>query len=438
MRQDKNSFFAVKEFKDRPLHTGSDFAKELKILDELRKYPHDHIVTHLATWTQDGRYYMLFAYAECNMRDYMSRNKFSQPTKRNILWLLRQFLGLSNALRQIHNLSESGVASQTTANLSASRQDIRKSGWHHDLKPENILYFKSPGSQYGSFQIADFGSGKVHTYRSGSVNTRSPNGTLTYEPPEAAKEGATSRPYDMWSMGCVFLELLIWAFFGYSSVKTFETNRMDRRFPGSATDIIRDDGFWQIDTEGIIHFRASVEEWLVTLDQELRHQGHHPFLQVFDLVKDGMLDKERQTRISALDLWDTLNRIHIQAKIDLQNVKNDAVPEKRTREADQRNLPRLSIKAPDRRILELTSPVTNQKLDIDTSHTRRTPMYGANLMASPQAASFSGRHRRDSSGSGYSERSDIPMRDRSGSNASSTHAQGGSSIRSDKSQPQNT
>ena len=413
------------------MHAGADFAKELKILDELRRYPHDHIVTHLATWIQDGRYYMLFAYAECNMRDYMRRNTFSKPTKRNILWLLEQFLGLSNALRQIHNLSDSGVASQTTANLSAPKQDIRKSGWHHDLKPENILYFKASGSEYGSFQIADFGSGKVHTYRSGSVNTRSPNGTMTYEPPEAAKEGATSRPYDMWSMGCVFLELMIWAFFGYTSVKSFESNRADRRFPGS---IIEDDAFWQIDVDGNIQFRTSVDEWLGKLKIELRRQHRNPFLQVFDLVKDRMLDKERLTRISALDLWDTLHRIYTQTKIDLENVKSDDVPEKAAREGDLRSLPRLSIRAPDRRTPEVVSPATSQMLDSGASRAPHTLLStGVDyLTLSPQAVPSSRAHRRNSSASGYSDSSDIRMRDRSASTLSSTHAQSGSSYHSDR------
>lgn len=138
--------------------------------------------------------------------------QFGAPSNENIMWLLKQLRGLAEALKDIHNLSSIGSSLPTPSpgpNLVAPQPQMRKSGWHHDLKPENILLYKSLGHERGTFQVSDFGSGKIHTYRSGSVNTRSPIGTLTYEPPEAKLEGATSRPYDVWSLGCVFLELLI-------------------------------------------------------------------------------------------------------------------------------------------------------------------------------------------------------------------------------------
>lgn len=299
---------------------------------------------------------MLFPYAECNMRQYMKRNSFGDPTKRKLRWLLEQFKALSFALRQIHNLSGETTSSEVTTNLlTPTQQDVRMSGWHHDLKPENILFFKLPGRKYGVFQVADFGSGKVHTYRSGSVNTRSPNGTLTYEPPEAAKEGATSRPYDMWSMGCVFLELLIWATCGYSCVKTFRSNREERRFPGSQTDILKDDAFWQIDVHGNIQRRASVDEWFNRLPNEMERKKLQILREVLDLV-DRMLDKDRQTRITALHLWDTIDRICSQAKIDLADVKDDSMPEQISRETASSILPRLSTRAPDRRTPDPISP----------------------------------------------------------------------------------
>ena len=391
----------MKIFKDRPLRTGAGFNQELKILDELRKYANDHIVTHHATWTQDGRYYMLFSYAQCNLRQYMRRRNFGEPTKRNILWLLRQFLGLSHALREIHNLSNTDAVPEGSTNLLAPTANLRKSGWHHDLKPENILYFRDLSPLGGAFQIADFGSGKVHTYRSGSVNTRSPNGTLTYEPPEAVKEGATSRPYDMWSMGCVFLELLIWAAFNYKSVKSFTSDRDQRRSPGSQTDIVADDGFWQRDGDGNITLRQSVQNWIEKLRNELRRQGNQYFEKVLDLVI-RMLDTERRTRIPALDLWDTLDRIHKQATVDMKKFKHDSLPAEVDLDFGKSSLalPRLSTNAPDRRTPEPISPtVTNRS----NTHPLRSGLYsgGDFLTASPMAISSASGHRRDSSASNY-------------------------------------
>lgn len=103
--QDRHADFAMKEFKDQSSRTKAVFMQELAILNELRRYSTDRIVTHLASWAQGGTYRMLFPYAQCDLRRFMRRSTFVFGRK-NTLWLLDQFLGLANALRQIHNLSE--------------------------------------------------------------------------------------------------------------------------------------------------------------------------------------------------------------------------------------------------------------------------------------------------------------------------------------------
>ena len=410
----------MKVFRDRPLRPGADFQKELRILDELRNHPHDHIVTHLATWTQEDGYYMLFPYAQCNLREYMERMPFDSPMKGNTLWLLSQFLGLASALRHIHNLPDADRTAGPSRNLSAPTTDTRKSGWHHDLKPENILYFKGLSSLGGEFRIADFGSGKVNTYRSGSVNTKSPNGTLTYEPPEAANEGPTSRPYDMWSMGCVFFELLIWAVFDYESVKTFASDRVERRFPGSQTNIVKDDAFWQMDEDRNITLRQSVSDWITKLQDELRRQKLEPFKQVLDLVI-RMLGTESRTRIPASDLWNTLDRIYEQATVDMKRLKNDSLPAEVDTDSERSSLPlpRLSTNPPDRRTPEPISPAVSNRSD---PHRHRPTYSGDFLTASPAATSSTRAHRRNSSTSEFT----LSPRPR-GLSDSSTHGQDGSS-----------
>ena len=285
---------------------------------------------------------MLFPYAECNLRQYMEHQPFASPTKRMVLWLLAQFLGLSNGLRGIHHLSDPLVST----NLLPPQQRPRQSGWHHDLKPENILYFKGLGPGAGSFKIADFGSGKVHTYRSGtgSQNTASPNGTLTYEPPEAMKEGKTSRPYDVWSMGCVFLEMLIWAVYDYDSVTSFGDSRDGKRFPDH---YLTDDAFWHMDNDRNIKRRPSVDEWLEKLNEELKSRNLQTLEPVLALV-NRMLDTNNKDRIKAPNLWDTLDCIHKQTEIDLQSYKDDLPVDQITISKTDRDTLSLSIREPDR------------------------------------------------------------------------------------------
>ena len=268
---------------------------------------------------------MLFPYAECNLRQYMESTPFGTPTKERILWLLRQFRGLAQALNNVHNLSVAEI-SPLSPSFGLQSPGMRKAGYHHDLKPENILYFPNPNSKYGTIKLADFGSGQINTYRSGSINTPSPSGTLTYEPPEAKTEGVTSRPYDLWSLGCVFLELLTWAVFDHQSVKNFADERLARRCPDSQTDRVIDDGFWQMDERGDVTLRTPVNTCIRRLREDLLRenvpwQRQQSFKAVLELVI-RMLEPERLKRITALQVWNVLDNIYKQTKLDFGKMAN--------------------------------------------------------------------------------------------------------------------
>lgn len=318
---------------------------------------------------------MLFPYAQCNLRQYMKWIRFGAPTRDNVIWLTRQFRGLAEALKGIHDLSGAGTL-QSAMDLATHPKSERRAGYHHDLKPENILFYK----ETGNFEISDFGSGKVHTYRSGSYNSPWSHGTVTYEPPEAVTEGGISRPYDMWSLGCVFLEMLIWAVLGYQSVKEFGDKRLERRYPGSLTDWLEDDAFWQMLPNGDIILRKAVEDMIKTLGEAVLEQRDQPFEKIFNLVI-RMLDPVKKRRILALDLYDTLDRIYKQKKFDLESAKDGFVPDSNDMQERSPAMLRLSMDPPDRRSPQIPDGTTINFRDV-----------GDYLTASPVSA-----HRRDSS-----------------------------------------
>lgn len=291
---------------------------------------------------------MLFPLAQCNLRQYMRWIQFGAPTEKHIIWLIQQFRGLAEALKGMHDLSGAGTL-QSAPDLATRPRGERRGGYHHDLKPENILFYKATGN----FEISDFGSGKVQTYRSGSYNTSSPQGTPSYEPPEAAGTGGTSRPYDMWSLGCVFLELLVWAVLGFQHVEEFRKQREDRRYPGSPRDIQSDDAFWQMLQNGDVILRKPVEEYIKNLKEVVLQQWKQPFKEILDLVIK-MLDTAKETRIPALDLYDTLDRIFKQKKIDLESFDGGFLPNSNDAQERSRHMVRLSMVPPDRRSLERT------------------------------------------------------------------------------------
>jgi serine/threonine protein kinase len=50
--------------------------------------------------------------------------------------------------------------------------------------------------------------------------------TPTYRPPECEIEGSiVSRAFDIWSLGCVFLEFITWYLGGWSYLQTFVRHR---------------------------------------------------------------------------------------------------------------------------------------------------------------------------------------------------------------------
>lgn len=313
-------------------------------MNVLRKYGHPHIVTHLATWTQDEAYFMLFPYAQCNLRQYMRQRRFREREE-DILWFLEQLQGLASALKMIHDLTnEEDLAEPSSPMLQPPSPVLpgeRRAGWHHDLKPENILFFWHTDPPRGCFRISDWGSGKVNTYRSGktSINTPSPTGTPTYEPPEVMSEGRTSRPYDVWSLGCVFLELLVWALFDFEAVKQFKKERSARR-DLSAASSREDDAFWQRDESQSIVLRKAVDAIILRLEDRVKRlQRPKAFQAVVDLIK-AMLNINKRERIAALDVEDTLSRICKWKRVEFEDSDLAATD-------DDPAIPRLSLKAPE-------------------------------------------------------------------------------------------
>jgi serine/threonine protein kinase len=101
------------------------------------------------------------------------------------------------------------------------------------LKPENVLCFGNVNQEPGlgntptdvKLVIADAGHARVHEtpteYR--IVATTTSGGTLLYSPPEAEveKQDARTRRYDIWSLGCLYLEFLIWTLWGKDELEKF-------------------------------------------------------------------------------------------------------------------------------------------------------------------------------------------------------------------------
>lgn len=110
-------------------------------------------------------------------------------------------------------------------------------GRHGDLKPENILWFKPDGvsDDRGTLKISDFGLTRFH--RSADGQHREQRHTPTYRAPEYdLNRGISTQAYDIWSLGCVFLEFITWYLHGIHGVDDVFTEVRTMNGPKDLSD----------------------------------------------------------------------------------------------------------------------------------------------------------------------------------------------------------
>lgn len=230
------------------LDTDEAWEQEARALENINTINHEHIIKCVAAIRRGNSRYFMFPWADGDsLRDYWDSFPKRGPDAGTIYQAIKQIRGLSDALDRLHNFYENlqidnhrnamdvDNASLNTPNLQVqdehnrifhpvevpSRDNIR----HGDLKPENILCFSGSGPGPGTLKIADMGLAKRHIdatqYRKHLTSTR--YGTIHYEPPEAAPgfQGSRSRLYDIWSMGCITLEMIIWILHGNEVLNDF-------------------------------------------------------------------------------------------------------------------------------------------------------------------------------------------------------------------------
>jgi serine/threonine protein kinase len=126
-------------------------------------------------------------------------------------------------------------------------------GRHGDIKPGNILRYAPEaalqGHEWGTLVISDFGLARFHQEHSVRREYRNGNGlsaTLTYRAPEADLDQKVSCSWDLWPLGCLYLEFLTWLLQGWNEVDKFSEERHDEDKSGDSR--YREDKFFNMNT----------------------------------------------------------------------------------------------------------------------------------------------------------------------------------------------
>lgn len=185
-----------------------------------------HLIKLLLTFRHGEKFYLLFEWADGNLENFWESDAIKPRTSLAEKWAAEQCLGLARAVQRIHSLSTWQKKKRSFP--TGAVYDEPEWGRHGDIKPDNILWFKDHEGDHNLLVISDLGLTRYHTQVSRSLVRRSQidGCTRAYRPPELDMGSAISQKYDIWSLGCVFLEFCIWYLQGYDEVQSFAVERM--------------------------------------------------------------------------------------------------------------------------------------------------------------------------------------------------------------------
>jgi serine/threonine protein kinase len=256
--------------------------EEAEALEMLRDKEHLHLIRAIGYYSLGDKRYIISPWAGLgNLREFWQEEK-TNPTRRILdhdflHWMFVQLCGLTNAVKILH--SDPGT----------------DDSWRHgDLKPENILCFESigtlPAEKYSPciLVIADVGLTRHHTIatQERKNETRTKSGTFMYEPPETSldesQKKGRSRRYDIWSMGCIYLEFIIWLLYGFDKLENFNSTL-------ASGD---NKGFYEMDSSKTPKLHRVVETWIKHIKADQRCPTNCALRLLLDLVVTRLLNTD--------------------------------------------------------------------------------------------------------------------------------------------------
>ncbi|KAF1964817.1 HET-domain-containing protein [Bimuria novae-zelandiae CBS 107.79] len=312
-QENEHPVVAVKKLKQMDLKDPEFDAvarAEVEALELIRNLEHPHLVNAVAYYTKGKNHYIIFPWASRgNLRDFWERD----PPKLDhkfLTWVFAQLCGLAEALRVLHH----------------SHQE--RSTRHGDLKPENILCFDDLNKDHSEevtssrLVIADVGLSRSHNeitaVRKGATRTQS--GTIKYEPPETELQPnePRTRRYDVWSLGCIYVEFVIWMLYGPGELDHF---RDDLSTLGENTR------FYVIEKAvGVQHRTAHVngvvQKWVDWIKNDPRCQGPTAVRSLVDLILARLLivDVSPPSRFRSLHV-PTLLEVNSMPSADVPSIR---------------------------------------------------------------------------------------------------------------------
>lgn len=254
-----------------------EWTKVLNEVTVLRSRQHPNIMPLLASfgagWEKqrgpddtEEFLYMISPRAVGNMREWMEQQEESKTQDIEPHEIHEAMMGLVSALAYIHQEFAGKVA------------------YHHDLKPENILQFHTGKIVW---KICDFGCSNLKS--ADETGTENSDGTRNYAPPEFFEGGRKpGRAHDVFSLGCVFLEMATMLKYGWrqEGLPKFRWLRLNKNGGKNhqQTSSRPDASFWK--NLDIVH------DWIIHLREDNTPESR--LVPILSLIKEMLLNHEQR------------------------------------------------------------------------------------------------------------------------------------------------
>ena len=304
---------------------------------------HEHIVPLLSSWCLTfmeserlvGSLNLLFPYSSMTLHDWLNGSEPPQHWKNYDPKALKDYI--------YHSMTD---ICDAVAYLHKDIGGLISS--HHDLKPDNILLFGKV------WKLGDFGRTHLMHLSAGSdTEGRSGLGTFTYHPPEYYNDAGDradvrhGRAFDVWSLGCIFVEFATVAVYGWSPQRLREFKGKRSNNTARSKVILSKRGS---DDTSYHNNMIIVENWL----RQLRdHDGSTNLTSILDIA-EAMLKIDPYDRPLSwevhLDLDELLNpnKTNAEKKHDTQN--RVQAPNRRHPKKEQNPLQRAAIRGNKTRV----------------------------------------------------------------------------------------
>ncbi|KAI0437012.1 kinase-like protein [Xylaria telfairii] len=297
---------AIKDYNKK-----EEFEREKENLIATQNLKHPHLIRHIATIQHGELYYVIFPWADGgNLSDFWKSDPDALQTRPPSLfkWSFQQMFGLVDGLFALHEVN------------------CR----HGDLKPENILHFRAPDNstlqhiQSGTLVIADVGVSRVHQQatelRKDPTKTKAT--TPCYEAPEVEldEKAPRGRRYDMWSVGCIFMEFTIWLLYGHAAIGNFRKLRS-----GAA--------YYEMTTKNTAVIHPAVSRGLEALRNDPRCGEDTGLSNLVSLIADDLIVIDAGKRVKAGELKEKFGKIVKTAEEDPEYLVRQTEPPPRIPDA---------------------------------------------------------------------------------------------------------